>query len=176
MFPPPQGLESYQSDFPVCVCVDLVSTLPFALEQSIAASHRHQQSCTYCSIELEHMVVQSIMLACGLQHTRRAMTNVGIPADEQDAVFQLVATVLHLGNLEFTEAGEHDSSQVVESSADALEAAAKLLGVQTDGLSRALTTRTRHTVDGNLPACLCFSGLLGPNAPEKKRKAYKCSA
>lgn len=76
------------------------------------------------------------------------MTNVGIPADEQDAVFQLVATVLHLGNLEFTEAGEHDSSQVLESSAHALEAAAKLLGVQADGLSRALTTRTRHTVDG----------------------------
>ena len=99
------------------------------------------------------MPVQSVMLACDLQHTRRAMTNVGIPADEQDAVFQLVATVLHLGNLEFTEAGEHDSSKVVESSADALEAAAKLLGVQADGLSRALTTRTRHTVDGNLPAC-----------------------
>ena len=76
------------------------------------------------------------------------MTNVGIPKDEQDAIFQLVATVLHIGNLEFTEAGEHDSSQVVESSAPALEAAAKLLGVQSDGLSRALTTRTRHTVDG----------------------------
>ncbi|KAL0034959.1 hypothetical protein WJX79_002631 [Trebouxia sp. C0005] len=82
------------------------------------------------------------------RHTRRAMTNVGIPGGEQDAVFQLVATVLHLGNLEFTEAGEHDSSQVVESSAAALEAAARLLGVQSDSLSRALTTRTRHTVDG----------------------------
>ena len=76
------------------------------------------------------------------------MKNVGIPADEQDAVFQLVATVLHLGNLEFKEAGEHDSSEVVESSAPTLEAAAKLLGVPADGLARALTTRTRHTVDG----------------------------
>ena len=76
------------------------------------------------------------------------MTNVGIPVDEQDAVFQLVATVLHLGNLEFTEAGEHDSSKVLESSTAALQAAAKLLGVQADGLARALTTRTRHTVDG----------------------------
>lgn len=91
---------------------------------------------------------QQLTCCCGLQHTRRAMTNVGIPKDEQDAIFQLVATVLHIGNLEFTEAGEHDSSQVVESSAPALEAAAKLLGVQSDGLSRALTTRTRHTVDG----------------------------
>ena len=93
-------------------------------------------------------MLKSVIGASGLQHTRRAMTNVGIPADEQDAVFQLVATVLHLGNLEFTEAGEHDSSQVIQASAGALEAAATLLGVQTDGLSRALTTRTRHTVDG----------------------------
>ena len=81
------------------------------------------------------------------------MTNVGIPGSEQDAVFQLVATVLHLGNLEFTEAGEHDSSQVVESSA--LEAAARLLGVQSDSLSRALTTRTRHTVDGEQSLLTC---------------------
>ncbi len=83
------------------------------------------------------------------------MTNVGIPGSEQDAVFQLVATVLHLGNLEFTEAGEHDSSQVVESSAAALEAAARLLGVQSDSLSRALTTRTRHTVDGEQSPLAC---------------------
>ena len=95
------------------------------------------------------------------------MTNVGIPADEQDAIFQLVATVLHLGNLEFTEAGEHDSSKVVESSGAALGAAAKLLGVQADGLSRALTTRTRHTVDGESSslahACCHATILLAPS-------------
>ncbi len=89
------------------------------------------------------------------------MTNVGIPEDEQNAVFQLVATVLHLGNLEFTEAGEHDSSRVVESSAPALEAAAKLLGAQSDGLARALTTRTRHTVDGGQLSLLCFCAQSG---------------
>ena len=83
-----------------------------------------------------------------MQYTRRAMTHVGIPVEEQDAVFQLVATVLHLGNLEFVDAGEHDSSQVTEASASALQAAAALLGVKADGLARALTTRTRHTVDG----------------------------
>ena len=91
-----------------------------------------------------------------LQHTRRAMTNVGIPEDEQNAVFQLVATVLHLGNLDFEEAGEHDSSKLTESAADALQAAASLLGTSADGLARALTTRTRQTVDGrNNLCCAC---------------------
>lgn len=92
--------------------------------------------------------VKAIMLL--LQHTRRAMTNVGIPENEQDAIFQLVASVLHLGNLTFEEAGEHDSSKLADSAAEALEAAARLLGVSADGLAKALTTRTRHTVDGEL--------------------------
>lgn len=94
-----------------------------------------------------------------LQHTRRAMTNVGIPEDEQNAVFQLVATVLHLGNLEFEEAGEHDSSKLMESAADALQAAASLLGTSADGLARALTTRTRQTVDGNTIHSIIFARL-----------------
>ena len=108
------------------------------------------------------------------------MTNVGIPEDEQDAVFQLVATVLHLGNLQFTEANEHDSSKVAEASLTSLEAAARLLGAQADGLARALTTRTRHTVDGER---VCSHSLLAwgllvcawppalwtpPSAPEQK--------
>ena len=87
------------------------------------------------------------------------MTNVGIPEDEQDAIFQLVASVLHLGNLTFEEAGEHDSSKLADSAADALEAAARLLGVSADGLAKALTTRTRHTVDGELLAS-CNTVLL----------------
>ena len=46
------------------------------------------------------------------QRTRRAMTLVGIPSEEQDAVFATVAAVLHLGNVAFVEAGEADSSKV----------------------------------------------------------------
>ena len=87
------------------------------------------------------------------------MTNVGIPEDEQNAVFQLVATVLHLGNLEFEEAGEHDSSKLMEAAADALQAAASLLGTSADGLARALTTRTRQTVDGNTIYAIMFARL-----------------
>ncbi|XP_072959114.1 myosin-6-like isoform X1 [Typha angustifolia] len=42
--------------------------------------------------------------------TRRAMNIVGISSDEQDAIFRVVAAILHLGNIEFTEGKETDSS------------------------------------------------------------------
>lgn len=42
--------------------------------------------------------------------TRRAMDVVGISADEQDAIFRVVAAILHLGNIEFTKGKEMDSS------------------------------------------------------------------
>ncbi|XP_061374694.1 myosin-6-like [Gastrolobium bilobum] len=45
--------------------------------------------------------------------TRRAMDVVGISSDEQDAIFRVVAAVLHLGNIEFVKGvdEEMDSSQ-----------------------------------------------------------------
>ncbi|KAB5569830.1 hypothetical protein DKX38_003623 [Salix brachista] len=42
--------------------------------------------------------------------TRRAMEIVGINAEEQDAIFRVVAAVLHLGNIEFAKGKEMDSS------------------------------------------------------------------
>lgn len=42
--------------------------------------------------------------------TRRAMEIVGISAEEQDAIFRVVAAVLHLGNIEFAKGKEMDSS------------------------------------------------------------------
>ena len=81
------------------------------------------------------------------------MTLVGIPVEEQDAVWQLVAVVLHLGNLDFREGEEQDSSVVSEPAVEHLDAAARLLGTQSDVLSKALTTRTRQTRDGKLDSC-----------------------
>lgn len=52
------------------------------------------------------------VFACWLQRTRQAMSIVGIPEGEQDAVFRAVASVLHLGNIQFCEGAEPDSSQV----------------------------------------------------------------
>mmetsp|Transcript_16539 Transcript_16539/g.49488 ORF Transcript_16539/g.49488 Transcript_16539/m.49488 type:complete len:1726 (-) Transcript_16539:622-5799(-) len=80
--------------------------------------------------------------------TRRSMTLVGIPLEQQDAVFRMVAAVLHLGNLTFKEAGDQDTSTIHPDAQKHLEATAFLLGVETDGLLKALTTRTRQTVDG----------------------------
>jgi myosin heavy subunit len=90
-------------------------------------------------------------LHTGLQATRRSMTLVGIPVEQQDACFRLVAAVLHMGNLEFAEGAEQDSSQLAPASAKHLDACAELLGAQPDGLLKALTTRTRQTVDGQCP-------------------------
>ncbi|CAL5219117.1 g891 [Coccomyxa viridis] len=87
--------------------------------------------------------------AAEYKRTRRAMSLVGIPEQEQRAVFQTVAAVLHLGNVSFADGAEQDSSQVPAGPARKhLEAAAQLLGVPAEGLARALTTRTRQTTDG----------------------------
>ncbi|XP_047179632.1 myosin-6-like [Vigna umbellata] len=42
--------------------------------------------------------------------TRRAMDIVGISSEEQDAIFKVVAAILHLGNVEFKKGKEVDSS------------------------------------------------------------------
>ncbi|KAJ8530690.1 hypothetical protein K7X08_023571 [Anisodus acutangulus] len=43
--------------------------------------------------------------------TRRAMDIVGISHDEQDAIFRVVAAILHLGNIEFAKGTETDASE-----------------------------------------------------------------
>ena len=102
--------------------------------------------CTSCRLE-SHV---SPMACSVMQRTRQAMTHVGIGVAEQDAVFQAVAAVLHLGNLQFEESSEPDSSQLRPGATKHLQAASELLGVNPEGLGKALTTRTRQTVDGEL--------------------------
>ncbi|GAB4821968.1 hypothetical protein N2152v2_009014 [Parachlorella kessleri] len=82
------------------------------------------------------------------KRTRQAMTVVGVSEDDQDAVFRTVAAVLHLGNVAFQAGADADASQVTPAAEEHLRAAASLLGVDSKGLSKALTTRTRQTVDG----------------------------
>lgn len=84
------------------------------------------------------------------RRTRRSMSVVGIPEGEQEAVFRTVAAVLHLGNVEFAEATVDggEGSAVAPAAEEHLAAAAALLGVDPEGLRKALTTRTRHTPDG----------------------------
>ena len=84
--------------------------------------------------------------------TRRAMALVGVSDGDAAAAMRVVASVLHLGDVVFTDdggGGDGDGCSVGAGSGEAgLQAAAALLAVPADRLRSALTTRTRRTVDG----------------------------
>ncbi|XP_041708973.2 unconventional myosin-Ie [Coregonus clupeaformis] len=69
--------------------------------------------------------------------TMEAMSVVGLSVDEQDMVLQIVAGILHLGNIAFREEGNY---AVVESE-DFLAFPAYLLGISQEGLKNKLTSR-----------------------------------
>eukprot|EP00798_Chlamydomonas_sp_ICE-L_P002990 gene2990-12998_t len=79
--------------------------------------------------------------------TVQAMTRVGIPASDQEGVLCSVSAVLSLGNIMFDN-GPEDSCVVTADSERFVVNTAALLGVPTEGLRKALTTRTRLTPDG----------------------------
>ncbi|KAF5892087.1 unconventional myosin-Ie-like, partial [Clarias magur] len=70
--------------------------------------------------------------------TMEAMSVIGLSLDEQDAVLQIVAGILHLGNITFKEEGNY---AVVESE-DFLAFPSYLLGISQDGMKNKLTSRT----------------------------------
>ncbi|CAI5963167.1 unnamed protein product [Closterium sp. NIES-64] len=83
--------------------------------------------------------------------TRRAMDVVGLSHLEQDAIFRVVAAILHLGNISFAPGKQPDSSKVSGDKAKFhLEAAAELLGCDRRALRESLITRTLVTRDGNI--------------------------
>ncbi|KAM4579754.1 myosin IEb [Odontesthes bonariensis] len=69
--------------------------------------------------------------------TTGAMAVVGLSADEQDSVLQLVAGILHLGNIGFRE----ENNYAVVESQDFLAFPSFLLGIPQDGLCSKLTSR-----------------------------------
>ncbi|GJP53786.1 hypothetical protein CLOM_g12923 [Closterium sp. NIES-68] len=83
--------------------------------------------------------------------TRRAMDVVGLSQFEQDAIFRVVAAILHLGNVSFAPGKQPDSSKVSgDKSKYHLEAAAELLMCDRRALRESLITRTLVTRDGNI--------------------------
>ncbi|CAI5986886.1 unnamed protein product [Closterium sp. NIES-65] len=83
--------------------------------------------------------------------TRRAMDVVGLSHLEQDAIFRVVAAILHLGNISFAPGKQPDSSKVSGDKAKFhLDAAAELLGCDRRALRESLITRTLVTRDGNI--------------------------
>ncbi|KAF7837931.1 myosin-17 [Senna tora] len=78
--------------------------------------------------------------------TRRAMDVVGISEEEQEAIFRVVAAVLHLGNIEFAKGEEIDSSVIKdEKSRFHLSTTAELLKCDAKCLEEALIKRVMIT-------------------------------
>ncbi|XP_068586062.1 myosin IEb isoform X2 [Cebidichthys violaceus] len=69
--------------------------------------------------------------------TMEAMSVVGLSVEEQDSVLQLVAGILHLGNISFRE----ENNYAVVESQDFLAFPSFLLGIPQDGLCSKLTSR-----------------------------------
>ncbi|KAG5224043.1 myosin [Salix suchowensis] len=78
--------------------------------------------------------------------TRRAMDIVGISAKEQEAIFRVVAAVLHIGNIDFTKGKEADSSVPKDDQSKFhLKTTAELLMCDPAGLEDALCKRVMIT-------------------------------
>ncbi|KAL6861303.1 hypothetical protein ACP4OV_017003 [Aristida adscensionis] len=78
--------------------------------------------------------------------TRRAMDIVGISTQDQDAIFRVVAAILHIGNIEFAKGKEVDSSVLKgDKSKFHLETTAELLMCDPGALEDALCKRVMVT-------------------------------
>ncbi|KAL5702572.1 Myosin-6 [Ranunculus cassubicifolius] len=80
--------------------------------------------------------------------TRRALDVVGINSEEQDAIFRVVAAILHLGNIEFVKGEEMDSSEPKDDTSKFhLRTAAELFMCDVKALEDSLCKRVIVTRD-----------------------------
>nr|GEY11977.1 IQ motif, EF-hand binding site [Tanacetum cinerariifolium] len=87
--------------------------------------------------------------------TKKAMDIVGISSDEQDAIFRVVAAILHLGNIDFAKGSEPDSSKVKDDkSRSHLETAADLFMCDKTALEDSFCTRVIVTRGESIKKCL----------------------
>ncbi|EXC46298.1 Myosin-2 heavy chain [Morus notabilis] len=83
--------------------------------------------------------------------TRNAMDIVGISQEEQEAIFRVVAAILHLGNIDFIKGKDVDSSKLKDDkSLNHLKTAAELLKCDETSLEASLCKRVIVTPDGNI--------------------------
>ncbi|GJM87348.1 hypothetical protein PR202_ga03294 [Eleusine coracana subsp. coracana] len=83
--------------------------------------------------------------------TRKAMDIIGISFEEQEAIFRVVAAILHLGNVEFAEGDDVDSSKPKdEKSMFHLRTAAELFMCDEKALENSLCQRIIVTRDENI--------------------------
>ncbi|KAJ1400696.1 P-loop containing nucleoside triphosphate hydrolase [Sesbania bispinosa] len=94
--------------------------------------------------------------------TRRAMDVVGISEEEQEAIFRVIAAVLHLGNVEFAKGEEIDSSVLKdEKSRFHLNMTAELLRCDVKSLEDALIKRVMVTPEEVITRTLDPVAALG---------------
>ncbi|KAG2260378.1 hypothetical protein Bca52824_079672 [Brassica carinata] len=99
-----------------------------------------------CAAPEECLALESINDAEEYHATRKAMDVVGISSEEQDAIFRVVASILHLGNIEFGKGKEIDSSVPRdEKSWFHLKTAAELLMCDAKSLEDSLCKRIMAT-------------------------------
>ncbi|KAL2317939.1 hypothetical protein Fmac_031815 [Flemingia macrophylla] len=101
--------------------------------------------------------------------TRRAMDIVGISHEDQEAIFRVLAAILHLGNVEFSPGKEHDSSVVKdEKSRFHMQMAADLFMCDVDLLLATMCTRSIQTREGSIVKALdCNAAIAGRDALAK---------
>src|SRR3989338_3987190 len=73
-------------------------------------------------------------------HTRKAMDLVQISTPDQQSIFRVVAAVLHIGNIIFSQVSGKDESTITNP--DRVGIVSKLLSCDTQALIKALTSRT----------------------------------
>lgn len=80
----------------------------------------------------------------------------------QEAIFAVIASVLHLGNCKFMEDPRTDGGCMLADPASErhLSWAAELLKVPAEGLLKALSTRTRQTPDGAIVSPISVSAAI----------------
>ncbi|KAF3419816.1 hypothetical protein E2986_08715 [Frieseomelitta varia] len=103
-----------------------------------------------------------------------AMQVLGFTSEEQDTIFKILASVLHLGNVYFHRKQMRHGQEGVEVGSDAeIRWAAHLLQVNSDGIIRALTTKTTVSRQAS-----CLSVPIGKQlrvysfAGSKKRESF----
>ena len=83
----------------------------------------------------------------GFRETTECLTNLGLDALQQRAVFSIAAAVLHLGNIDFEEEEGSENAKISDSSSESLRVACALLGLNEAEMSEAILTK-RLVVNG----------------------------
>ncbi|KAI4533391.1 hypothetical protein MG293_016410 [Ovis ammon polii] len=97
-----------------------------------------------------------------------AMEVLGFSAEDQDSIFRILASILHLGNVYF-EKDETDAQEVASVvSAREIQAVAELLQVSPEGLQKAITFKVTATA---LPEALRLLTVPAPSTPLCSRDA-----